>query len=150
MSNQQSFAVFTMDATTKRWWQRWIKKPFWHVVLVHAWVQNDRHYIRIVDPIVEISKCLVTIRSNSIHEVVHWYSYLRTYRELCMQRSGGIPPKVLKLNIFLDKYNCVHKLLSRMPLCTTYIARRLKVASYAITPFQVYKVLRKKGCKQLF
>jgi hypothetical protein len=146
LKNFQSFAVFTEDLATPHWWSKFLKKPFLHVLVIHSWEEGGRQFVRIQDPVVNLSKCKVYFRESKPIEVLHWYSFMRDYRSACV----GKPPKIIKLKIFLDKYNSLNKLISKLPLCTAYIMRAMGIASYAITPFQLYKALRSKGCRNLF
>lgn len=150
LEEMQHFAVFTMDATQRRWWQRFLQKPFYHVMIVHTWVDAGRHFVQVEDPVVDFGKWSVQPRESEPFQVTHWYSYLKKYRDLCIANSGGLAPKAVKLKIKLDKYNTLHKLLSKIPLCTTYVSRRFGIASYAITPLQLYHSLRNKGYGNLF
>lgn len=150
IEEQHSFAVFTMDATQRRWWQPFLCKPFYHVLIINACVANGgRHFINIVDPVISFKKWRVRPRYEAF-EVSHWYSYMTKYRELCMKNSGGFAPKAVKIKINLDKYNYIHHILNKIPLCTTYVARMFGIATYAITPLQLYKALKSKGCSNLF
>lgn len=149
LTNQQSFAVFTMDAIANKWWQKYLKKPFCHVMIVHAWIEDGRHYIQVEDPIINFSNWSITLRKSEPIEVIHWYSYIRKYRYFCMENNNGISPKILKIKIMFDKYNYLHKVLYKLPFCTMYVAKKFRVATYAITPFQLYKVLKKRGCTNL-
>ena len=146
LRNLQSFAVFTEDLAMDHWWSKFLKKPFLHVLIIHSWEECGRQFVRIQDPVVNLIKYKVHFRESEPIEVLHWYSFLSDYRSAC----EGQPPKIIKLKIFLDKYNSLNKLISKLPLCTAYIMRTMGIASYAITPFQLYKALRNKGCRNLF
>ena len=146
LKNFQSFAVFTEDLATPHWWSKFLKKPFLHVLVIHSWEEGGRQFVRIQDPVVNLSKCKVYFRESKPIEVLHWYSFMRDYRSACV----GKPPKIIKLKIFLDKYNSSHNLIAMLPLCTASIMLAMGIASYAITPFQLYKALRSKGCRNLF
>ena len=150
IEEQYRFAVFTTDATQKRWWQPFLKKPFYHVFIVEAIVVNGgKHFIHIKDPVINFRKWEVIPRTK-LFEVSHWYSYMRKYTELCIVNSGGFEPKVVKIKINIDKYNYIHYIINKIPLCTVYVARMFGIATYAITPFQLYKVLKGKGYSNLF
>jgi hypothetical protein len=149
LTSKQSFAVFTMDATATKWWQRYLKKPFWHVLIIHAEVENGKHFVKIEDPVVDFKNWSVKPRQSEPIEVVHWYSFIRDYRYFCMRNNQNMPPKVVKIKIVLDKYNCLHKILLKLPFCTTYVAKMFGIATYAITPFQLYQILKRKGCIDL-
>ncbi len=150
LTEQRSFAIFTMDATQPRWWQIFLKKPFWHVLVIHAYVIDGRHFIQIQDPIIEFSKLSLRLRKCRLIEVDHWYSYLRNYRDFCMQNNGGSAPSVLNIEIILDKNTLLNKYFQKIPLCTTFVAKQFMVVTFALTPFQLYKKLKNKGCTSLF
>jgi hypothetical protein len=147
LTEHHNFVVFTMDSTANRWWQKYLKTPFWHVMVIRAWVLNNKHYIQIEDSY--FRDWSLKKKTSEIFEVTHWYSYMRSYRHFCIQ-NNNTAPKVVKIKIFLDKYNFLHKTLIKLPLCTMHVSRMFGIASYAITPFQLYRVLKRKGCSNLF
>lgn len=152
VTNFQTFVVFTMDAVIKRWWQPFLEKPFYHCLIIQAWEEDGKHMIWIRDPVVDFSKWDVSYRDTKPFEVVHWWSYLKLYRDICMRQSGGIAPKIVKTEIFLDKYKFIHTVNKSIPLCTMFIKIALGITNLtAITPKQVYELLRKKyGGKNVF
>lgn len=151
ISNQQTFAVFTMDATADRWWNRFLKPPFWHVFLVHTWEENGKHYVSIEDPYYDFNDMELKVRGGKPIEVVHWYSFLRSYRDACIKNfSYYRRPKVLKIKINLDKYKSFFKYINRLPLCTTYVANRFHIEGHYLSPYSLYKAMLKKGNRNLF
>jgi hypothetical protein len=150
VKERYTFVVFTMDSTRKMWWQLFLKKPFYHVFVLEAIVTKcGKHYISIVDPVVNFKKWCVKPRCKKF-EVAHWYSYMAKYRELCIKDYGGFKPRVLKIKIDIDKYNFTYNVISIIPLCTVYVARMFNIKAFAVTPFQLYKVLKNIGCSNLF
>lgn len=147
----RKFVVFTMDATQPKWWQPFLKKPFYHVLIIHTWFDGIKHWVEFEDPIVP-RFCFgkVKRRDRKIFEVTYWWSFLKKYYDLSTVKANGITPRIVEMKIKLDKYNSLHKLWMRIPLCTSYVKSRLGVASFAITPYQLYRTLRKRGGVNVF
>lgn len=152
LNNQQTFVVFTMDAVRLRWWQPFLEKPFYHCLIIHTWEQDGKHMALVKDPVVDFLKWKVEARQSEPFEVSHWWSCLKTYHDICIKQSGGIAPKIVKTKIFLDKYKLTHSINKSIPLCTAFVKLVLGIPNVsAITPKQVYVLLRKKyGCQDVF
>lgn len=151
ISNQQTFAVFTMDATADMWWNRFLKKPFWHVFLVYTWVENGKHYASIEDPYFDFKERKFKVRGGEPFEIIHWYSFLYSYREICINNfSYNQRPKILKIKINLDKYKSFFKYINMLPICTAYVANRFRIEGHYLSPYSLYKVMLKKGHRNLF
>ena len=152
MNNSQTFVVFTMDAVQVRWWQPFLEKPFYHCLIIKTWEEDGKHMVWIRDPVVNFLKWSVKYRDTKPFEVVHWWSYLKIYREICIRQSGGIAPKIIKTEIHIDKYKLIYTLNKNIPFCTMFVKIALGIANLtAVTPKQVYKLLRKKyGGKNVF
>ena len=151
LTNQQAFVVFTMDAVRKRWWERFLEKPFYHCLIIYTWEEDGKHMVLVRDPIVDFGKWSVEYRESEPFEVEHWWSYLRTYREICMRRDKGLAPKIVKTKIFLDKYKFIHNINKNIPLCTALVKLAIGLPDVlSVTPKQLYKTLRKYGGQNVF
>jgi hypothetical protein len=152
IENFQTFVVFTMDGDIQRWWQPLLKKPFHHCLIIYTWEENGKHFAWVRDPIVFLSKWKVRYARTEPFEIVNWWSYLKTYRDFCVEKFNLVAPKIVKIEMFLDKYKFIHKLNRHVPLCTMYIKDALGIANLtAVTPRQLYNLLRKKyNCKCIF
>lgn len=151
LTNQQTFVVFTTDAIHHRWWTRFLKKPFCHCLIMYAWEEDGKHMMWIRDPVVDFSKWEVSFRESEPFQVLHWWSYFKYYRDICMKRNNGIAPKIVKTKVFLDKYKTFRLINKKIPLCTALVKLTIGIPDiFSMTPKQLYKTLSKYGCQDMF
>jgi hypothetical protein len=144
------FVVFTLDGIEKGWWHNFMKKPFWHVFIVNAYKKNNNYFINIIEPYF-IPGCKIKfliIKKNNI-PIVNWYSYFKAYRDMCINFSGNAPV-IMEVEKRLEKYNFLQKVITSIPFCNNYVKKYLGIASYSITPHQLYRQLKKRGFINLF
>ena len=149
VKNIKFFVIFSSDTPYRRWWNVFLKKPFWHSFIMVTWSDGFDNYVYFNDPVVELLTHKLYFREEKPNKIAHWFSYLRDYRE-CHKNIIGVYPKILQTHFYLDKQDFGFKLQQKIPLCTTLIKRFLGINSWSITPKQLYKLLRRRGCKEIF
>jgi len=143
------FVVFSMDSLQNRWWQKYLRKPFWHCLVIYTWFDGIDHWAYVGDPVIDFKKRNVFFREDKPFKISHWFTYMLTYREIHIKNTK-MSPKIVNMNICLDNYKSMFILQQKIPLCTTLVKRVLGICSWAITPKQLYKVLKRRGGKELF
>lgn len=125
------YTVFTSHRTTPHWTHKFLKKHFYHCYTFRQ-EKSDTLIIDMTYTDLEV----FTIKNVSAE----------TYAYYIKEKPNTI---VLEQEYSLDLNNKAINFFNMLPTCVSITKLALSISSAAQTPFQLYKVLLKKGAEQI-
>lgn len=120
--------VFTDHNVAKKWWQVFLKKPFYHCLLVR-WIGNDT-WLKI-DP----------NTANMVCEIVD----TKEVKDIIKQKNAVI----VENNLGVDITNKMFNVGNILPTCVSIIKMVIGVNALVVTPYQLYRYLLNRGAKEI-
>lgn len=119
--------IFTQENVQNHWLHKILKKPYWHCMCM----RRIGDYVYYANPTV----------SNIDTKIFDIYSADKFLADLGKKKNT----KILRFNYKFDFNNRIFTLWNIAPTCVTAVKMFLGIKSFAITPYQLYKDLIKRG-----